>query len=102
MASLDLPGAFVSDVNIPLSAADLNMLREAAIVLDGLTYRRLNACCSNGAQTSDGNTAIFHSRGDYRQSWWGLYFRTGMTTLTIEGKNDYQLDFYLNGVFNSS
>lgn len=102
MANLDLPGLFVSDVNIPLSAADLNMLREAAIILDGLTFRRLNACCSNGAQTSDGNTSEFHSRGDYRQSWWGLYYRTGMTTLTIEGKNANQLDFYLGGVFNSS
>ncbi len=102
MAGIDLPPAFVSDVNLPLSAADLNMLRDAAIQLDGWSFRRMNACCSSGPQTT-GDAADWHSRGDYRQSWWGLRLRTGMTTLTIEGVfSFYQLDFYLNGVLNSS
>lgn len=69
-------------------------------MLDGLTWRRMSCCPSSGAQTS-GDAANWHSKGDYRQSWWGGFFKTGMTTLTIEGVNDFRLDFYLNGVFNT-
>lgn len=98
---IDLPGTFFNDVNVPLSAADLNLLREQAVYLDGLCAgRRMAVTPSSGAQTT-GAAADWHPRGDYRQSWWALYYRTGMTTLTVEGKNDYRLDFYLNGVFNS-
>lgn len=98
---LSLPGLFVDDVDVPLSAADLNQVRDACVLLDGLTFRRLTATCSSGAQTR-GDAADWHSRGDYRQSWWGGFFRSGVTTLTIEGVSDVQLDLYLNGVFNSS
>lgn len=101
MAVLSLPGTFVNDVDVPLSAADLNQFRDAAILLDGLTSRRQTACCSSGCQRA-GAAADWHPKGDYRQSWWGGIFRTGMTTLTIEGVCDYQLDFYLNGALNSS
>lgn len=94
------PSVFVDDVDVPLSAADLNQTRDICVLLDGLTFRRQTACCSSGAQTA-GDAANWHTRGDYRQSWWGGFFRTGMTTLTIEGVNDYRLDFYLNGTFNS-
>lgn len=101
MPVLSLPGAFVDDCDVPISSADVNQLRDACVLLDGLTSRRLAACCSSGAQTC-GSAADWHPRGDYRQSWWGGIFRSGMTTLTIEGVCDYQLDFYLGGVFNSS
>lgn len=98
---LELPATFVSDVNVPVGAADMNNLRDVAILLDGLTYRRVNVCNSSGPQTT-GDAADWHSKGDYRQSWWGLYYRSGMTTLTIEGSCANQLDFYINGTFNSS
>jgi len=101
MPVLDLPGTAVDNVSIPIGAADMNLYRDAAIMLDGLTWRRMSCCPSSGAQTGDGNNADWHTRGDYRQSWWGGFFRTGMTTLTIEGVNAYRLDFYLNGVFNT-
>lgn len=101
MAQLDLPATFVDDVSVPLSAADLNILRDTAMLLDGLSLRRVNATPSSGPQTT-GDAAEWHSRGDYRQSWWGLYYRTGMTTLTIIGRCASQIDFYLDGAFNSS
>ena len=100
MPTLNLPGTWVNDVNTPLSAADLNMYRDAAVMLDGLTFRKMPMTCSSAAQTH-GDAADWHSKGDFRHSWWGGLFRTGMTTLTIEGVNDYRFDFYLNGVFNS-
>lgn len=101
MPVLSLPGTYKDDVSVPISAADLNQLRDMAILLDGITFRRTNATNSSGPQTS-GDAAAWHTRGDYRQSWWGLRYQTGMTTLTILGQCDYQLDIYLGGVFNSS
>ena len=101
MAVLDLPAIWVSDVNVPLSAADLNLLRDMAIMLDGLCYRRMNVTNSSGPQF-DGDAADWHSAGDYRQSWWGLRFTTGMTTLTILGACATQIDIYLNGALNTT
>jgi hypothetical protein len=100
MPDLSLPPAFVSDVNLPLSAADLDMLRDAAIALDGLSFRRMNMCTSNVNQR-DNEASSWHAASDFRQSWWGLRLRTGMTTLTIEGTTAVRLDFYINGTFNS-
>jgi hypothetical protein len=101
MPVFSLPGTFVDDVDVPLSAADLNQLRDVAVLLDGLTFRRTSACCSSGAQTH-GDAANWHTRGDYRQSWWGGIYRSGATTLTFEGVCDYQLDFYHNGALMGS
>lgn len=101
MPVLTLPGPFVDDVDVPLSAADLNQIREACIILDGLTFRRLMATSSSGAQTH-GDAADWHSRGDFRHSWWGGFYRTGVTTLSIEGVCATALDFFVNGVYDSS
>lgn len=99
MPTLDLPGLWIDDVSVPLSAADLNMYRDACVLLDGLTFRKMPATCSSGAQTA-GDAADWHSRGEFRQSWWGGLYKTGMDTLTIEGETDaHDLDVYLNGVF---
>lgn len=98
---LDLPAIWVSDVSVPLSAADLNQLRDMAILLDGLCYRRMNVTNSSGPQF-DGDAADWHSAGDYRQSWWGLRLTTGMTTVTILGACATQIDIYFNGVLNTT
>jgi hypothetical protein len=101
MAILSLPAVWVSDVNVPISAADLDEFRDVCMQLDGLSFRPMNVTNSSGPQFN-GDAADWHSGGDYRQSWWGLRFTTGMTTLTIIGACATQIDIYLGGVLNSS
>lgn len=102
MATLDLPGLFVDDVDVPFSASDAgNTFRDIAIMLDGLCYRRMAATHSNGPQFN-GPAAQWHTAGDFRVAWFGLRLTTGMTTLTVQGSTAVQLDIYLNGTFNSS
>jgi hypothetical protein len=94
---LSLPTEWVSDVSVPISAADLDELRDACILLDGLSFRAMNVTNSSGPQFN-GDAADWHSGGDYRQSWWGLRFTTGMTDLTIKGTCATQIDIYFDGV----
>ncbi len=101
MATLDLPAVYVQDVGVPIGAADLAMLRDIAVTLDGLTYRWMNVTNSSGPQFN-GDAADWHSGGDYRQSWWGLRFTTGMTSLVIKGMCATQIDIYLDGVLNTT
>lgn len=79
MPTLDLPAAFVNNVNMPLSATALNMLRDAAIALDGWSYRRLAAFDGNS------NGFVSHAAGDFRVWWGALRYQTGMTTLWLDG-----------------
>jgi hypothetical protein len=79
MPSLDLPTTFVNNVNMPLSATALNMLRDAAIALDGWSYRRLAAFDGNS------NGFVSHAAGDFRVWWGALRWQTGMTTLWLDG-----------------
>jgi hypothetical protein len=95
MPVLSLPAFFVDDVNTPISAADLNMHRDAAIQLDGLSQRVVG--CFDGAAPS----AASHAAGDYRVWWGALRFQTGMTTLTLLGTSanfgSATLKAYLDG-----
>lgn len=100
MPELSLPAAFVDDVDVPISSADMGMFRDTAIMLDGLCYRRMNAFHSNGPQFH-GPAADWHTAGDFRVWWGGLRLTTGMTTLTIEGSTAVRLDIYLNGALNT-
>jgi len=72
---LELPAPFVTGT--PLSAADLNLLIDAAVMLDGLSFRTQPACESSDIgrrNTTEDTTA----QSNYRM-WWGtLQFRTGM------------------------
>ena len=71
--------------------------------LDGLTAgRRMSATCSTGPQQTSFASTVHPHDADYRMSWWGLRFTTGMTTLTIKGECAHQLDIYLNGVLNTT
>ena len=79
---LELPGPFVAGA--PLSASDLNMLLEAAIMLDGLSYRpqpAFEASDSGRRNATEDTTGL----ANYRM-WWGtLRFQTGMTHLYAYG-----------------
>jgi hypothetical protein len=80
MPTLDLPTAQVNNVNQPISAEGLvNRLRDAAIDLDGWSYRKQAAF--------DGNNAgwIWHAASDFRVWWGALRWQTGMTTLWLDG-----------------
>lgn len=95
--SLDLPGPFIDDKDIPHSSADFNQIRAACIDLDGYTAGRRMPVFASGAPQRDGDAAIKHSAGDYR-IWWGAFrWTTGMDTLTVEGETaDYNLLVYLD------
>lgn len=95
MPTIDLPPAFVNNVNMPLSATSLNMLRDAAIALDGWSYRRMSAFDGNS------NGYVSHAAGDFRIWWGALRWQTGMTTLWLDGFasgwGSATLKVYLNG-----
>jgi hypothetical protein len=83
MPSLDLPPAFVNNVNLALSAGALNQLIAAAEALDGWSYRTLAA--TPASASADTEAYNFHSLSDFRLWWGDLRYRAGMTTLTITG-----------------
>lgn len=82
---LELPAPFVTGT--PLSAADLNLLIDAAVMLDGLSFRTQPACESSDIgrrNTTEDTTA----QSNYRM-WWGtLQFRTGMEYVQAYGFSD--------------
>jgi hypothetical protein len=99
---ISLPSTFYDDLDVPLSTALLNQLRAAVIRLDGLCSGRRHPVTPSSGSQNTGDAAEWHSRGDFRQSWWALRYRAGMDTLVISGECDHDLDFYINGVFDST
>jgi hypothetical protein len=80
MPTLDLPAYQVDNVNAPVSVEGLvARLRDAAIDLDGWSYRKQAAFDGNS------NGYVSHAAGDFRV-WWGpLRWQTGMTALWLDG-----------------
>lgn len=93
----DIPAPFTTGTEI--SGYDLNLLRQAAITLDGLSYRRYPANVSTlNATDAPGK----HPVGPWRLYQGAIQYRTGMTTLEISGYHGPAgsgiLTFYANGV----
>ncbi len=74
----DLPTSFTTDEI--LSGFALGLLRDAAIDLDGLSYRRVHAYDAHSDDTA------LHASGDYRLWWGSIQYRAGMTTLNAFGR----------------
>jgi hypothetical protein len=83
LASYVLPPTW-SDSDMLVGEGDLNVLRSNAFLLDGLT-RLPPPIFSSGAKNDTGSLDGY-SKGRVRVWWGGLEYRTGMTTLTIEGR----------------
>jgi hypothetical protein len=97
---LSLPTYQINNVNAPVSVEGLvARLRDAAIDLDGWSYRRLAAFdAAAGADTAAWN---LHTADDFRLWWGGLRWQTGMTTLWVTGFaaswGSATIKVYLNG-----
>lgn len=99
MPDLELPSDFVNDATF-LSAGDLELFREAAVRLDGLSYRSVP--CFESTASDESGTPGENTADNGVRMWWGtLEYADGMTTLTWAGvltKADTErLDLYLNG-----
>lgn len=80
MPVLSLPTYQVNNVNAPISVEGLvARLRDAAISLDGWSYRKQAAFDGNS------NGWVSHAAGDFRVWWGALRWQTGMTTLSLDG-----------------
>ena len=83
-----------------LLASDLNQVREAARLIDGWSYRNEPALDSSSGL--DTGAPGYYSGNSPLRIWWGaVLFKTGCTTLTIEGRgsqtNAESLKVYING-----
>lgn len=83
-----------------LSASDLNQIREACRLVDGWSYRIDPAFDSSAGL--DTNAPGYFSTSTPLRIWWGaVLFRTGCTTLTVEGRGaltgSESLKVYING-----
>lgn len=68
-----------------LSASDLNQIREAARLVDAWTYRNEPALDSTAGL--DTGAPLYFPTSTPLRIWWGaVLFKTGCTTLTIEGR----------------
>lgn len=103
MLTLNLPVPFLDDVGAFLSAAEIGMLRDNAILLDQLAYRRM--ACFDSSAGPDTGAVDLHSSGDIRVWWGSIYYQDGMEDLVIAGEaSSYGSAFlrvYINGASNS-
>jgi len=100
----DVP-TFYDGVNMIESAPALRALRRNAALVDGLSYRQM-PCFDSSAGLDTYTPGYYPASGPFRD-WNGYFrFRSGMTTLTIEGSADLQdtevIKVYLNGSGTSS
>lgn len=78
------PPLFIDDVQQPLGAADLNVLRNNAVLLDAASFTSSPATQSSAGK--DTSTPGYYVGVAGERIWWGSFqFFVGMTTLTIEG-----------------
>lgn len=95
---VDLPAPFATGQ--VLSGYLLNQLRAAAIQVDALSFRQHPAFDSLGG--ADTASVDLHTAGDYRLWWGALRYRTGMTSLVLEGisasyTSGTTIKLYING-----
>lgn len=100
MASWTTLPIFYPSAGQVLSASDLNQVREAARLIDAFTYRNEPALDSS-AGLDTGAPLYYPTTSPLRVFWGAVLFRTGCTTLTIEGRGALTgsevLRVYING-----
>jgi len=91
---------FYDSVGMILSAADLRAIRRNAAIVDGLSYRQMP--CFDSSAGLDTYTVGYYPSSPPFRIWNGYFrFRSGMTTLTIEGSatpaGSETIKVFLNG-----